>query len=261
MVAGFRCCQTWIEHPMQSDHASPRSDLHPHIFATKARWRGIAHGLAHLPQVLSVGSQSHSHCSFGVLAIAQMDCSPNSMQPHLPSDWGFNNCFYRLSIVYRLIFLGLSCPKLSKLRRSRVILLLMLFYYHVERTWKWNKQHDRMVILYRNWTHSANMGWLQSSILLLLKSYCGQLVNYVMRRPRSWRGPQEIHGQNRSPVQGFKIAMCFSCGTDGRWKMQFEMSWSAKMGNYATICQDLCEPQLHPIGHEVDPSTRTPLLQ
>ena len=25
--------------------------------------------------------------------------------------------------------------------------------------------------------------------------------------------------------------MCFSCGTDGRWKMQFEMSWSAKMGN------------------------------
>ena len=61
MVAG--CCQTWNEHPIQSDHARPRSDLHPHIFATKARWRGIAHGLAHLPQVLAVGSQSHSHWS------------------------------------------------------------------------------------------------------------------------------------------------------------------------------------------------------
>ena len=61
MVAGL--CQTWI------DHARPRSDLHPHIFATKARWRGIAQPLcpatatAHLPNVLAVGSQSHSHWS------------------------------------------------------------------------------------------------------------------------------------------------------------------------------------------------------
>ena len=59
MVAGFRCCQTWIQHPIQSDHARPRSDLHPHIFATKARWRGIAQPLcpatatAHLPNVLA----------------------------------------------------------------------------------------------------------------------------------------------------------------------------------------------------------------
>ena len=65
MVAGFRCCQTWIQHPIQSDHARPRSDLHPHIFATKARWRGIAQPLcpatatAHLPNVLAVSGHSY----------------------------------------------------------------------------------------------------------------------------------------------------------------------------------------------------------
>ena len=66
MVAGFRCCQTWIWtscHP--SDHARPRIDMHPHIFATKARWRGIAQPLcpatatAHLPNVLAVSSHSY----------------------------------------------------------------------------------------------------------------------------------------------------------------------------------------------------------
>ena len=134
----------------------------------------------------------------------------------------------------------------------------MLFYYHVERTLKWNKRHDRL-ILYRNWTHSANMGWFPSSSLLL-KSYCGQLVKYVMRCPWSRRVPQEIDGQNRSPVEGFKIEMRFSCGTDGRWKMQFEMSWSAKMGNYAMMCYvlKLCSLLSHSFTQLDTRSTRRP---
>ena len=81
MVAG--CCQTWIEHPIQSDRARPRSDLHPHFFATKAHWRARAYGLAALPRVLSVAATGRligdespvPTLSLGVLAIAQMDCS------------------------------------------------------------------------------------------------------------------------------------------------------------------------------------------
>ena len=104
-------------------------------------------------------------------------------------------------ILYRFIFLGLFCAKLSKLRRSRVILCLMLFYCHVERTWKRNKRHDRL-ILYRNWTHSA-ASKLHSFTEELLRS-ASQLCHVPSLDPKATSGnswPKQVIGrrlQNRN---------------------------------------------------------------
>ena len=98
MVAG--CCQTWIEHPTQSDQARPRSDLHPHIFATEAHWRGTAHGLAALPSVLSVGSR---HWSVNRRLIPRAN--------HVFG--GFGHCSNGLQ---QQVLLELYCAKLSELR-------------------------------------------------------------------------------------------------------------------------------------------------
>ena len=67
-------------------------------------------------------------------------------------------------------------------------------------------------------------GGFPSSILLLLKIYCGQ---HVMRRPWIRRGPQEMHGQNRSPVQGFKIAsgICIMNRMNQWWVVNVFFLW------------------------------------
>ena len=136
----------------------------------------------------------------------------------------------------------------------------MLFYCHVERTWKCENGTNGMI----DW-FSTDVGFIRrlpSSSLLLLKSYCGQLVKYVMRCPWIRRGPQEIHGQNRSPVEGFKIAMCFSCGTDGRWKNVKDAVRDVLKCKDGELCYDaprsLCSLLSHSFTHLDTRSTRRP---
>ena len=190
------CCQTWIDHPIQADHARPRSDLHPHIFATKGPWRGTAHGLASLPSVLSVGSR-HWSATGRLIPCANFVFG------------GFGHCSNGLQ---QQILLELYCAKLSELRRSPVILRLMPFYHcWMERTWKLNvRQNCEMTIRFFFWKMHKH-GWLPSSIFpsskflptRKLQRSAGHLRH--ISRPCSRRRPQEIRGQNGSPGGlGFK---------------------------------------------------------
>ena len=67
--------------------------------------------------------------------------------------------------------------------------------------------------------------------------------NQVCREHKSQQSVVEIgrgmylHHESHESVMGCE---CVFLVARMGWKMQFEMSWSAKMGNYATMCQDFC---------------------